>query len=131
MMSPSWIDDALAEYGRQLGVPGLALGEHGVAQLALQAGGLLAVEPARGGADVLVYLGRPLGFEGPAVLRGALAAAHHSAAPLMPLQLAVSGDGPEALLIALVRVPGPEFTAQTLGRVVDYLGRWSDGVRHG
>ncbi len=130
-MNPDGIDDALAEYGQQLGVPGLALGAHGVAQLELQAGGLLAVEPARGGTDVLVYLGRPLGFDGMAVLRSALAAAHYSAAPLMPLQLAISGDGPEALLIALVRVPGREFTAQMLGRVVDYLGRWSDGVRHG
>lgn len=130
-MSANWINDTLARYGEQLGLPALALGEHGVAQLALQAGGMLAVEPVPGGTDVLVYLGRPVGFDGPGVLRRALAHAHHANALPMPVQVALSGDGPEALLLALVRVPEREFTEQALARAVDYLGRWSDGVRNG
>jgi len=130
-MSAVWIHDALAQFGRQLGLPALTLGEHGVAQLELQAGGVLAVELAPSGADVLVYLGRPLGFDGPAMLRNALVHAHHSACHPTPVQLAVRGDGPDALLLALVRVPERDFTAQTLGRMVEFLGRWSDGVRNG
>ena len=126
----SWIHDTLNQFGQQLGLPGLDLGQHGVAQLELQAGGLLAVEPAPGG-DVLVYMGRPLGFDGAVVLRNALARAHHSAANPMPVQVAVRGDGPEALLLVLVRVAESEFTLPTLCRVADYLGRWSDGARNG
>jgi type III secretion system chaperone SycN len=128
----SWVNETLAQFGQQLGLPLLELGTHGVAQLELQAGGVLAVEPAPGNvAEVLVYLGRPLGFEGGAVLRNALSRAHHGNAHPMPVQVAVRGDGPEALLLVLVRVSEGEFTPQTLGRVVEYLGRWSDGAHHG
>ena len=128
----SWVHETLEQFGQQLGLPALELGAHGVAQLELQAGGVLAVEPAHGkAAEVLVYLGRPVGFEGDALVRNALARAHYSAAHPMPVQVAVRGEGPEALLLVLVRVPEREFTVQTLGRVVEYLGRWSDGVRHG
>ncbi len=130
-MSTQWIQDAVAQYGQQLGLPDLALGDNGAAQLALQAGGMLAVEPAPDTGDVLVYLGRPIGFDGAAVLRNALMRAHHSAASVLPVQVAVRGDGPEALLLVLARVPEREFTTSMLSRVVDYLGRWSDGVRHG
>lgn len=130
-MSAHWIHDTLAQFGQQLGLPELSLDDNGAAQLTLQAGGILAVEPAAASGDVLVYLGRPLGFDGPAVLRRALARAHHSAGSPMPVQVALRGDGPEALLLVLVRVPEREFTTPMLSRVVDYLGRWSDGVRHG
>jgi type III secretion system chaperone SycN len=128
----SWIDDTLAEFGEQLGIPSLQLGAQGVLQLELQAGGLLGVQLAEGASgDVLVYLGRPLGFDAGTVLRNALAHAHHASASPMPVQVAVRGEGPEALLIALTRVPEREFTLQALTGIVDYLGRWSDGARHG
>lgn len=130
-MSTQWIHDTVAEFGRQLGLPDLALDGSGAAQLQLQAGGLLVVEPAPQTGDVLVYLGRPVGFDGPAVLRGALARAHHSAAGPWPVQVALRGDGPEALLVVLARVPERDFTPARLSRVVDGLGHWSDGVRHG
>jgi type III secretion system chaperone SycN len=127
-----WIHETVLQFGQQVGLPALELGTHGVAQLELQAGGLLAVEPAPETTEVLVYLGRPLGFDGAAVLRNALERAHHAAAQPMPLQVAVRGAGPEALLLALVRVPEREFNLQVLGRAVDVLGRWLDGVRgHG
>ncbi len=130
-MTTQWIHDTVARYGQQLGLPGLELGSNGAAQLVLQAGGMLAVEHAPDAGDVLVYLGRPVGFDGAAVLRHALKRAHYSAAGLMPVQIALRGDGPEALLLVLVRVPEREFTPPVLSRVVDYLSRWCDGVRHG
>lgn len=130
-MSTQWIHDAVAQYGRQLGLPELGLDDNGAAQLELQAGGILAVEHAPASGDVLVYLGRPLGFDGPAVLRRALERAHHSAAGTLAVQVVLRGDGPEALLLVLARVPERDFTPPVLSRTVDYLGRWSDGVRHG
>jgi type III secretion system chaperone SycN len=127
----NWLHDALAEFGRLLGLPALRLGDGGVAQLDLQAGGVLAIEPSPAGDEVLVYLGRPLGFEGGAVLRSALEKAHHDAALPVAVQVAVRGHGPEALLLVMARVPAADFSVAALGRVTDYLGRWSDEVRHG
>ena len=127
----NWMQDTLEEFGRQLGLPALRLSDSGVAQLDLQAGGMLAIEPSPGGEEVLVYLGRPLGFEGAAVLRSALEHAHHDAAHPVAVQVGVRGSGPEALLLVVARIPVAEFTVPALGRVADYLGRWSDGVRHG
>ena len=61
----SWVNDTLSEFGRRMGLELLGFGEHGVAQLVFQSGAVLAVEPVRRGEidEVLVYLGRPLGFE--------------------------------------------------------------------
>lgn len=128
----NWLHETLEQFGHQLGLASFALGSHGVAQLELQAGGVLAFEPAPGVAgDVLVYLGRPLGFEPGATLRNALARAHWGNAPPLPVQVGVRGDGPDALLLALVRVPQRDFTLPHLNRVVEFLGHWMDGARNG
>jgi type III secretion system chaperone SycN len=127
----NWLHETIEQFGLQLGLPSLSLGAHGVAQLELQAGGLLAIEPAPGPAgDVLVYLGRPLGFDAGTALRSALARAHFGNAPPIPVQVGVRGEGPDALLLALVRVPQREFTLPHLNRVVEFLGHWMDGARH-
>ena len=62
-----WIDDTLADFGRRLGLDRLDCGAHGVAQLALAGGGLIAVEPVRRGdaGEVLIYVGRPAGHDAP------------------------------------------------------------------
>src|SRR3569833_3734577 len=130
-MSGGWVEDTLAQFGRQLGLPTFTLEPYGVAQLQLEAGGLLAIERARTPADdVLVYLGRPLGFDWAAVLRRAMRRAHSSSASPVQVQVAVQGDGPEGLLLMMVRIPEREFTPQTLSRSVEFLGRWSDEVRN-
>jgi type III secretion system chaperone SycN len=127
-----WMQETLAQFGQQLGMHALEPCPDGSATLELEAGGLLGVEPGQGKlAEALVYLARPLGFEGGAVLRRALERAHHGAASPLPVQVAVRGGGPEALLLALVRVPEREFTVQGLSQAVDFLLRWCDGVRHG
>jgi type III secretion system chaperone SycN len=129
---PAWVQDTIAQFGQQLGVPALAIGSHGVAALELHNGGLLAIEPGRARApEVLVVLGRPLGFDGGAALRKALAMAHHGAAATLPVQVAVRGEGPDALLLALARVPEREFNLQRLGQTVDFLLRWTEGALHG
>lgn len=126
----NWIHDAVAEYGRQLGIDGLRLDANGAVQLQLQSGGLLAVEQARrGDADeVLVYLGSPLGFEGPRRLRAALTRAHYSNTAGPSVQVACRGDGPDALLLILVRMPERDFTLQSLGHAFDFLSRWLENL---
>lgn len=127
----SWVQDTVAAFGRQMGLQDLSLDADGVVQLQLQSGGLLAVEPVRRGSidEVLVYLGRPVGFEGAELLRRSLMQAHSAAAQVLPVQVALRGEAPEALLLMLLRVPASEFTLPALEHAVDYLSRWFDGAR--
>ena len=125
----NWVHDVLAEFGRELGLVDFGTGAHGVAQLRLPSGALLAVEPLRrgkqtGGDEVLIYLGEPLGFEAPALRRRAMGKVHFSHGGPYPVQVATRGEGPQAMLLMVVRLPERAFTRQALGHVVDYLHRW-------
>lgn len=129
----SWVHESLAEFGRRLGLDDFSTGPFGVAQLRLASGGLLAVEPVRRGMvdEVLIYVGRPLGFEADALCRRALEKAHFSHGGPYPVQVAARGDGAQAVLLILTRLPERAFTVQTLGHAVDYLERWFDELRNG
>jgi len=129
----NWIHDTVAEFGRQLGLPGLAIGPQGVAQLSLASGGLLAVEPVRrlDEDEVLVYLGRPAGHRLSVWLHTALARAHLDQAGPIGLQVLTRGSGEEALLLVLARLPARTFTPQALVQTVDHLARWLDEIEAG
>lgn len=129
----AWIQDTLADFGRQLGIDGLDFGPYGVAQLQLASGSVIAVEPVRRGQDdeVLVYLSRPVGHQAPQMVSVALARSHWRNGGPLPVQVGLRGRGAEAQLLALVRVPERTFTAQALAHAVDYLGRWLDDVQAG
>ncbi len=132
----SWVHDTLAEFGRELGLTDFGLGSHGVAQLQMQSGALLAVEPVRRGStngvdEVLIYLGQPMGFEAATLRRRALEKVHFSHGGPFALQIATRGEGAQAILLMLVRLPERAFTRQTLGHVVEYLERWYAELRDG
>lgn len=124
----SWVNDTLAEFGQRMGLPALAFGSYGVAQLESDTGNLLAVEPVRRGNtdEVLVYLGRPLGFQAPRAIRAALAKAHYTEAGALDVQIATRGQGSQTVLFALTRIAEREFTPQSLERALDYLEQWLD-----
>ena len=125
-----WIEDTVADFGRRIGLPELDFGTHGVATLSFDSGALLAVEPVQRGAcgEVLVYLGRPLGYDAPRLVRAALKRAHFDQAGSMDVQIGTRGQGPDTLLVALIRLPEREFTPQALERALEYLNRWLDSL---
>lgn len=132
----NWVHDTLAEFGRELGLTDFGLGAHGVAQLKMQSGALLAVEPVRRGKEnsvdeVLIYLGQPLGFEAATLRRRAMEKVHFSHGGPFSVQIATRGEGPQTMLLMLVRMPERAFTRQTLGHVVEYLNRWFAELRDG
>ncbi len=129
----AWIEDTLADFGRQLGIDGLDFGPYGVAQLQLASGGCIAVEPVRRGQEdeVLVYLARPVGHQAAQAVNVALARSHWRHGGALPVQVGLRGNGQDTQLLALVRLPERTFTAQTLAHAVDYLGRWLDDVQAG
>jgi type III secretion system chaperone SycN len=126
----SWVHDTLSEYGRQNGLSDLGFGSYGVAQLVFQSGDVLAVEPVSRGdiEEVLVYVSRPLGFDGSRLLRRALIKAHFREAGALDIQVSSRGQGPALTLLALVRMPARDFTLQALDHAFDYLNRWLAGL---
>ena len=126
----SWVNDTLLAFGRQLGLETLAFSTHGVAQLEFQSGAVLSIEPVqRGDTDeVLIYLSRPVGFAAPQLMRQALHHAHFKEAGVLSVQVALRGQGAEAGLIALVRLPARDFTLQALDQAFNYLNHWHDSL---
>lgn len=122
----NWVHETLAEFGRGLGLSNFGTGAHGVAQLRLESGALIAVEPVRRGQldEVLVYLGKPLGFDAERLCRRALEKAHFAHGGPYPVQIAIRGEAPQAMLLMLVRLPERAFTLQSLGHGLDALERW-------
>lgn len=126
----TWVDDTLAEFGRMAGLPGLALDASGVVQLSLGAGAILGIHPvlASEPREIVVFMGRPVGLEKDRLMRQALSLAHFHNAPALPVQVALRGDGPEALLLAAVRLSERQFTLPSLTRAIDFLNAWLDKV---
>ncbi len=125
-----WVDDTVAEFGRSVGIPGLRFSEHGNLQLKFATGGLLVIEPVRRGDtdEILVYLGEPLGFNGARRVMLALSKVHFGNVGVRDVQIAVRGEGADALLLALIRIPEREFTPQNLGQAMDFLHQWLSSV---
>lgn len=128
-----WIHDAVADFGRRLGIDTLALDSHGLVQLQFESGDLLAVEPRRREEidEVLVYLLRPGARTLSRSIRRGLAKSHYTEGGTLPVQVAMRGSGPEASILALVRIPERELTAQNLAMAVEHLGRWVDDIEGG
>ncbi len=129
----NWLKDTVSEFGRQVGITALDLGTHDSVQLTFASGTILAVEPVLRveEEEVLVYLGRPVGHQIASLLRIAMTKAHMANGGTLPVQVLMRGSGPEAMLLALVRLPRRSFTPQALTQAVDYLGRWLDQVQTG
>jgi type III secretion system chaperone SycN len=126
----NWVNQTVADFGLQMGLADLDFGTHGVVQLMLQSGGLLAVEPVQHGdiEEVLIYVGQPLGFDAANKIIRALSCVHYSQNTRIPIQIASLDNTTDNLLIALVRLPIRDFTLQSLGHAFDYLNRWFEAL---
>lgn len=125
-----WLDNTLTEFGQQLGLPDLRLNTQGAVRLALESGKQLSLEPLlqNGHQEVLVTLGLPVGHAAAAHAQAALQMAHAESFPPLDIQLALSGQGADTLLIATTRLPARAFTVPALSGTVHTLDRWLDSV---
>lgn len=132
MSAPPWIQQSIAEYGRQLGIDHLSLGEGGL-ELALADGGVLRVnrfhQTTRD--EVLVHLTRPFGHRAGLMVRQALTKAHFAQGGPWPVQLAMRGSGADAGATVLIRIPERSLTPQVLSHAVEHLSRWMDELEQG
>ena len=125
-----WLDNTLTEFGQQLGLPDLRLNTQGAVRLALESGKQLSLEPLlqNGQQEVLVTLGLPVGHAAASHAQAALQMAHAESFPPLDIQLALSGQGADTLLIATTRLPARVFTVPALSGAVRTLDRWLDSV---
>lgn len=133
MNAANWVVDAVAQFGRQLGISRLGFGQGTNAlSLAFADGGVLGLEQVQRDVqtEVLVYFSRPVGHQPLAILRTALRRAHVSQGGPWMVQVALSGQGTDTMLTAMVRLPERGLNAQQLGHATDYLDRWLSDLQN-
>ena len=121
----NWTHDAIADFGRRIGLEGWAVNSHGVAQLQLQSGAVLAVEPVAD--EVLVYMVEDAPYTSPSQWLDALKRCHTRRKGAWPIQVgrrANTAGGTQ--IVVLTRVPERALTPQHLEEAVLGVKRWRD-----
>lgn len=121
MTERGMIDDAVAGFGRCLGLPHWALDVQGRAAVRLQSGAALAVELQDDG-QLLLLLERPVARAAPELLQRALEATHFRHG--LPLQLGLRGSGAEQALTAATRLDWRQASPSVLARRFDQMFDW-------
>jgi len=121
----NWTHDAIADFGRRMGLEGWALNSHGVAQVQFPNGSLLAVEPA--GEEVLVYLVEGAQYTSPAQWLDALKRCHARRGGAWPIQVGRRSNAEGGTdIVVLTRMPERSLTPQHLEEAVNSVTRWRD-----
>lgn len=126
----NWVDEAISEYGRQLGLADLRLNMRGVVRLDLGDELTLTLEPVtrRDQLEILVCLGRHVGHEAPLRALQAMRRAHALQRPRVDVQAALSGTGAETCLIVATRIGARSLMPHAISHAADTLARWLDAV---
>jgi type III secretion system chaperone SycN len=116
----SWVDDAVRDFGRGMGLERLALPEADALALAFERRGTLNLQ--RGDGCLLAFLSRDYPFAALSLLRGALEACHYREQRGWPVQAGLHGD----TLVLLARIPEAEVSLPVIERVLDQLTELHD-----
>jgi type III secretion system chaperone SycN len=122
----SWVDEALADFGRGLGFSDLRFQGNSPVSLEFDRLGTLCFE--REDQHVLTYVVRALERPDAEFLARALDMCHWRHHHAFPVQAGLHGEN---MLTFAIRVPESDFTLPTIERVVDLLGRMHDAVSEG
>lgn len=122
----SWVDDALADFGRSIGIAGLQFAADSPVSLEFERLGTLCFEQLDG--CVLVYAVRRLDRPDEECLSAALDACHWRHNHPFPVQAGLHGG--EHLTFA-VRIPERDFALPMIERAVNFLGEMHDAVSEG
>lgn len=121
----NWTQDAIADFGRRIGLEGWTLNSHGVAQLQFQSGALLAVEPVAD--EVLIYLVEDAPYTSPAQWLDALKRCHARRRGAWPIQVGRRANAAGSTeVVVLTRMPERSLTPQQLEEAVLGVMRWRD-----
>jgi type III secretion system chaperone SycN len=112
----TWVDRAIAEFGRSIGVGQLSFGEAGVLSLQLDAFGTLFIEQAEG--CVLIYLARSIPLPHNGTAARLLTLSHYDEG--LPMAVNPGLRGEDAFVLS-VRVPESEFSLPLLEQAMALL----------
>ncbi|HVJ87941.1 MAG TPA: CesT family type III secretion system chaperone [Caulifigura sp.] len=122
----SWIDDALADFGRSLGFDQLKFPAEGPVSLQFDRLGTLYFEPLEG--SILTYVVRSLDRPDAEMFARALDICHWRHHHAFPVHAGLHG---ETELTFALRIPDSDFRLPTIERAVDLLGQLHDAVSEG
>jgi type III secretion system chaperone SycN len=117
----SWVDDAIAEFGRSLGLPGLQLGDQAVLNLVFEKSGTLFIE--RQEAELVLYVARQVAAHDDRRAEAALALCHPRQRWPLPVRAGLRGDD---TLVLITRIPEREVSVPALQSAVELLFRLHD-----
>jgi type III secretion system chaperone SycN len=118
----SWVDDAVAAFGRDLGVAQLRLPEQGALELAFERRGRLAIE--RAGDDLLLYLQRHRPHLAAERLVKTLGLCHWRYDRSPPVRAGFKDDR----LVLMLRLPAREVTADAVAQAFERLVALMDQI---
>lgn len=119
----NWIDDALHDFGRGMGIAGLKFDRDAVVGLTFERRGALFFE--RADAAVLVYLARRTPGHDSGPLERALCCTHYGEGHPLPIQAGLLG---EDTLVLLARLEDRAFSLPALEKAVALLTELHDRV---
>ena len=122
----SWVHDVLADYGRSLGIDGLAFNEAGVVSLRFELLGEVFIEQTEGG--VLVYVVREVDRLSGEICAAALAWCHWQHNHPFAVNAAQRG---EHHLVYSVHLTEQEFSVPTMEQLLQLLGQLHDQALEG
>jgi type III secretion system chaperone SycN len=117
----SWVDDAIAEFGRSLGLPGLQLGDQAPINLVFEKSGTLFIE--RQESDLVLYVARQVPPHEDRWAEAALALCHPRQRWPLPVRAGLRGDD---TLVLITRIAEREVSVPTLQSAVELLFRLHD-----
>ncbi len=122
-----WMAQIIDDFGRRIGVPGLALDENGRLRMAMKDGtgiGLLQVN-AGGSREIVVYRSCPLAYLSAHTFRLALRLADFRQPNPWPVQVGIN----QRELVLAMRLPGRAFSTSSLGHSLSRLAEIIDTLR--
>ena len=112
----TWVDDAINNYGQNLGFEKLTFDERGVINLSFETMGRLGIE--RQEEYILLYLTRVMSYPNADTYRTALQLCHYQENPFYVVQPALDADG--GIMFSL-RIPIHDFQLPELEQAIGYL----------
>ena len=122
----TWVDDVLADFGRSLGIDGLAFNDSNVVSLKFEVTGDLYIEHV--GDDVLIYVIREIDRPGKEIYAAALELCHWRHNHPFGVNAALRGEGH---LVFAVNLPEREFSVPAMEQLLQFLGQLHDQALEG
>ena len=122
----SWVDDVLADFGRSMGIEGLAFNDSNVVSLKFEVTGDLYIERMDDG--ILVYVMREIDRPSKEIYAAALELCHWRHNHPFAVNPALRGD---RHLVFAVNLTEAEFSMPTMEQLLQFLGQLHDQALEG